>query len=426
MFKRGRKIGMALTVALCMVIVYCMSALSFVYARTTTNETIDTGADVSLTLKYPVDGAKFSLYKIATVDAKGKFTKTEQFEVANVKIEGDMTENDWRLSAEAFARYILDYNAEKPDQTVTTPISPLMTGTVQNNQLTFEGEVMTTGLYLVTGEKTVIGYDEYTPSSFLMALPNASVDQDGNNILDYDVIVEVKYEHINTSVPAPDPTPTPDPDPTPTPDPDPTPEPETESVTVIKNWNDEGNEAARPESIHVNLYNGDTFIGNVELNADNNWRYTWTGMQAGGDWIVVETGVTSPYTVTYEESETGLLIHNTYTEEIGENDTPQGSFDPDDDDPGTEPSTETPGEEIDENDTPHGSFNPGDSSDTPESSGGSTPTVQITDNETPLSRLPQTGLLQWPIPILGMAGLGLFAFGWFDYNKKKREQDHEE
>lgn len=405
MFKRERKIGMALTVVLCMVIVYCMSALSFVHARTTTNETIDTGADVSLTLKYPVDGAKFSLYKIATVDAKGKFTKTEQFEAANVKMEGDMTENDWRLSAEAFARYILDYNAKKPDQTVTTPISPLMTGTVQNNQLTFEGETMTTGLYLVTGEKTVSGYDEYTPSSFLMALPNLSVDQDENNILNYDVIVEVKYEHISNV---------------------PTPEPETESVTVIKNWNDNGNEDARPESIHINLYNGDTFIGNVELNADNNWRYTWTEMEAGGDWIVVETGVTSPYTVTYEESETGLLINNTYTEEIDEDDIPHGSFDPGDDDPGIESSTETLAEEIDENNIPHGSFNPGDSSDTPEGSGGSTTTIQTIDNETSLSRLPQTGLLQWPIPILGMAGLGLFAFGWFDYNKKKREQDHEE
>ena len=143
-------------------------------------------------------------------------------------------------------------------------------------------------------------------------------------------------------------------------------------------------------------------------------------MKAGGDWIVVETGVTTPYMVNYEESETALLINNTYTEEIDENDTPHGSFDPGEEEPGDDiPSTEVP-EEIEENDVPHGSFDPGDSSDIPQGNGGNTPTVEITENETPLSSLPQTGLLQWPIPILGIVGLGLFAFGWFDYKKKKR------
>ena len=63
MFRKGRKIGIALTVALCMVIVYSMSMISAIYAKTTTNEAIDTGAYVSLTLKYPVNGAKFSIYK---------------------------------------------------------------------------------------------------------------------------------------------------------------------------------------------------------------------------------------------------------------------------------------------------------------------------------------------------------------------------
>lgn len=412
MFRKGRKIGIALTVALCMVIVYSMSMISAIYAKTTTNEAIDTGAYVSLTLKYPVNGAKFSIYKIATVDESGRFTKTKEFEAANVKIQGQMTENDWRLSADAFEKYILDQNTAKPEQPVTTKIEPLMTKMTQDNQLKFEGTTMTTGLYLVVGEKTISGYDIYTPASFLMALPNAGVDENGDNVLDYDVIVEVKYEHVNTYIPTPIPEPTPDPDPTP--------DPATESITVIKNWIDDGNEDARPESIRVNLYNGDTFIENVELNADNNWRYTFTGMKAGGDWIVVETGVTTPYMVTYEESETALLINNTYTEEIDENDTPHGSFDPGEEEPGDDiPSTEVP-EEIEENDVPHGSFDPGDSSDIPQGNGGNTPTVEITENETPLSSLPQTGLLQWPIPILGIVGLGLFAFGWYDYKKKKR------
>src|SRR5699024_3920575 len=114
---------------------------------------------------------------------------------------------------DAFEKYILDQNTAKPEQPVTTKIEPLMTKMTQDSQLKFEGTTMTTGLYLVVGEKTISGYDIYTPASFLMALPNAGVDENGDNVLDYDVIVEVKYEHVNTYIPTPTPDPTPEPTP---------------------------------------------------------------------------------------------------------------------------------------------------------------------------------------------------------------------
>jgi len=43
----------------------------------------------------------------------------------------------------------------------------------------------------------------------------------------------------------------------------------------------------------------------------------------------------------------------------------------------------------------------------------------ILDEEPPLAMLPQTGLLQWPIPVMGMAGLLLVALGLLSEQKRK-------
>lgn len=434
MFRRGRKIVSVFLVTLCMIFTYCMSAFSIVYAETTTNESIDVNASTSLTLRYKdgdtsINGARFSLYQIATVDANGIFTATEEFKDSGIKYQGLTTNEEWKKAADAFAKYIMDHNEDKPNAPVAPEdkINPMKTGTTAEGQLVFEGTIeqkMSTGLYLVVGEQTMVGSYRYTVEPFLMALPNMEVDQNGNNLLNYDVIVDIKYGKVDTSTPDPGP----DPDPTPTPDPDPTPDPTTENVSVVKVWNDADNEDSRPERVHVNLYRDGNFIDGQELSAANNWRYTWTGLQSGGTWSVVETGVADPYTVTYGGSGTELTVENTYTETIDDNETPGGDRpgggeDTDGENPDT-PSN--PGEDIPDNQTPGGSFNPGDENGSGGGSGSNqTPTETIDDNEVPLSSLPQTGLLQWPIPILAIAGVLIFAFGWFDHNKK-REEHHEE
>jgi hypothetical protein len=371
------------------------------------------------------------LYQIATVDANGIFTATEEFKDSGIKYQGLTTNEEWKKAADAFAKYIMDHNEDKPNAPVAPEdkINPMKTGTTAEGQLVFEGtteQKMSTGLYLVVGEQTMVGSYRYTVEPFLMALPNMEVDQNGNNLLNYDVIVDIKYGKVDTSTPDPGP----DPDPTPTPDPDPTPDPTTENVSVVKVWNDADNEDSRPERVHVNLYRDGNFIDGQELSAANNWRYTWTGLQSGGTWSVVETGVADPYTVTYGGSGTELTVENTYTETIDDNETPGGDRPGGGEDTdGENPDPDTlsnPGEDIPDNQTPGGSFNPGDENGSGGGSGSNqTPTETIDDNEVPLSSLPQTGLLQWPIPILAIAGVLIFAFGWFDHNKK-REEHHEE
>ena len=47
------------------------------------------------------------------------------------------------------------------------------------------------------------------------------------------------------------------------------------------------------------------------------------------------------------------------------------------------------------------------------------PPVDIPDEEPPLAELPQTGLLQWPILVMSLAGLLLIAVGILSEQKRK-------
>lgn len=57
---------------------------------------------------------------------------------------------------------------------------------------------------------------------------------------------------------------------------------------------------------------------------------------------------------------------------------------------------------------------PLDPGETPEE-----PPIEIPDEEPPLAELPQTGLLQWPILVMGSAGLLLIALGLLSEQKRK-------
>lgn len=51
------------------------------------------------------------------------------------------------------------------------------------------------------------------------------------------------------------------------------------TVSGTKTWNDNNNaDGKRPESITVSLYNGDTLVASQEVTAENNWTYSFTGL----------------------------------------------------------------------------------------------------------------------------------------------------
>ena len=51
------------------------------------------------------------------------------------------------------------------------------------------------------------------------------------------------------------------------------------TVSGTKTWNDNNDaDGKRPESITVSLYNGDTLVASQEVTAENNWTYSFTGL----------------------------------------------------------------------------------------------------------------------------------------------------
>lgn len=135
-----------------------------------------------------------------------------------------------------------------------------------------------------------------------------------------------------------------------------------DEYNVQKVWDDEGHESKRPDEIVVNLYMDENKepYESVILNDDNNWMYTWTDLPVGHEWTVAEDEIPENYKVSYQPDGNVLYIVNCFE------------------------------------------------SDTPDSPSG--------------GRLPQTGQLWWPVPILAILGIALFAFGWARKQSGERER----
>lgn len=139
----------------------------------------------------------------------------------------------------------------------------------------------------------------------------------------------------------------------------------TMDLYVTKQW--EGiSEAQQPKEITVYLLKDNAVVDQVKLNKGNRWLYRWESLSEQYDWRVVEKPL-SGYTVTMSGNAGSVLLTNT-EKEI-----------PDD----TEPTETTEPEET----------------KPPQSSGGGG------------SKLPQTGLLWWPVPVLLFLGVALIYLG---------------
>lgn len=174
---------------------------------------------------------------------------------------------------------------------------------------------------------------------------------------------------------------------------------------VVKVWNDGGGEDSRPDSVVVQLLQGNgTVADEVTLNATNSWTYEWTDLDADEDWQVVEKNVPEGYTVSVSRDGTTFTVTNTlapppppdHPDEPDDPDDPPD--DPDDPDDPDEPDTPDHPDEPDEPDTPDEPDKP-DEPDEPD--------------------IPQTGQLWWPVPLLACGGMRLFLTGWL----KRRNGD---
>lgn len=141
------------------------------------------------------------------------------------------------------------------------------------------------------------------------------------------------------------------------------------SVQVVKIWRDDGHESERPEHIVVQLLKDGEVFEEQTLDASNGWQYVWTGLDAKALWRTAEKEVPEKYRVGFGKEGDTFIITNSYA--------PQ-------------PLPEKP--------------NGGGTSQTPP---GNTS-----------GKLPQTGQLWWPVPLLGCLGFLFLAVGMI--KRKKR------
>lgn len=289
---------------------------------------IDLDQDVGLTITYqdhgtPLSGAVFNIYLVATVNAYGELTVAENFAQFNVQIKGREDEA-WRALASTLEGYVLRDNISPTDRGKTNDKGVVSFPTA--------GKSLKTGLYLVLGQRhTQNGY-RYDPAPFMVMLPG--LNQENNDWI-YNVAVNAKYD---SSI-IPD-----------------TPDDATISRKVLKVWEDDGYEKARPKEVMIQLLRDGKVYDTVTLNAANDWRYTWAKLSDRYTWTVVEKELEG-YTVEVAREGITFVVTNTY-----------------------DPTPTTPS-------TPNTPTFPGK------------PT------------LPQTGQLWWPVPVMIAVGLLFVIIG---------------
>ena len=153
------------------------------------------------------------------------------------------------------------------------------------------GKSLKAGLYFVLGHRhTQNGY-RYDPAPFMVMLPGLDKE---NNIWVYDVTLNAKFD----SSQIPD-----------------NPDDNTIDRKVLKVWADDGHEKDRPKEVIVQLLRDGKVYDTVTLNAANNWRYTWSGLDNSYTWTVVEKELEG-YTVQVTREGITFVVTNTYNENI--------------------------------------------------------------------------------------------------------------
>ena len=86
-------------------------------------------------------------------------------------------------------------------------------------------------------------------------------------------------------------------------------------LTVEKVW-DDGNSADRPDFVDVVLLCDGEYYAETELNAGNDWTYTWENLSVNSSWSVVEKKVPEGYYVSYsyDAEENKIIVTNALEE----------------------------------------------------------------------------------------------------------------
>lgn len=224
-------------------------------------ETIHTDQRVTVEFRYRngdqvIPNAYFSLYKVADTNDSTYMTVSSEFapyadNVSGLASLNTLSQTQWLTLASSLDGYVRR-DGLVPDAKGTTD---------QNGELVLSE--LEAGLYLVLGNR-ISASDGYIYSAvpFMMFLPGENT---ATGEWSYDVIVSPKFE--KESAPSGD---------------------DVITRKVLKVWDDAGYEALRPNEVIVQLLKDGKVYDTQTLSKDNNWRYSWNNLNPNYEWDVIE------------------------------------------------------------------------------------------------------------------------------------------
>ena len=249
---------------------------------------VDTTQAASLSLNYhydstPLTGVNVNIYKVADISKAARYKLSGDFKDYPVLIDGLEPDSEWTAAAETLYGYVS-----------SDGITPTRSGRGDSSgQVTFND--LETGMYLVCTETGIQDGFVYTFSVFLISLPDLDTE---NDTWDYSVSAEPKCEREDDKS-------------------------DNLSYSVVKKWDDAGNEDKRPASVKIKILKDGFEYKTVTLFDDNDWTFSWEAENDGSVWQVVETKVDQSYTVQVKKNDTEIVVTNTYKKTTGSSALPQ-------------------------------------------------------------------------------------------------------
>lgn len=305
------------------------------------------------------------------------------------------SDGEKRTLTGVFADLPVEFNADSSTDLTNTArtletyvrvkkIAPLKSGeSDKNGELVFDG--MENGLYLFVGKPIKLGIKSYVPVSFISEITPSSSSQ---------VIIKPKYSSFLVAAG------------------------EDMSYSVKKVWTNGGTRIT--DHIIADIYCDGEFYESVILNDDNDWFYSWSADDFY-IWDVVERDVPDGFKVVYRSNEWQYVIVNTLSTQQPGVDYPDSTTATT-----TTAATDTSSETTTTASRTGPVMNEEDDTTTSTESGTGTTTTTVSQNSTTTAassngsptttitqeKLPQTGQLWWPVPLLAAFGLLMTAIGF--------------
>lgn len=214
---------------------------------------------------------EWNLYKISS-------TKKDDI----YQLEGEFAEYNVSLKDLSTTSNMLDIANTLENYAILDKIQPVNSGATDNDGVISFAD-LEVGLYMLSGKSVIIDNKKYTPSAMLI-----EVEEDKETAFQLTTYPKFKVKTLsNTQT----------------------------KYTVRKMWlNDENDLQDRPNDIVVELYMNEELNDTIHLNDENNWEYSWNSTDAV-DWRVKEVTIPDNYVVIYRNDEVLYLVVNIHSDD---------------------------------------------------------------------------------------------------------------